>query len=747
MSKSRIKVQNGNDELVFDEGLVSIGGRNGVDVVIDDVMVADRHCVITFEGRFVLRDPASVTGTWLDGERVTSGSKLRDGQTIVVGTTRIKVAIGDDDGIATLELTVEPRSFWWKRAGKGAFDNDPDQLVRSEVAFGRFPALRLGNRVALIAGAVVLLAATFVSSVMASLADAGPLLATHALLQSGAADTATHAGFEKCVELSGDQGCNVCHTTGRGAPEQKCMQCHGLPGQLGGEGSRRHPYQNDGALGEVPGIVVDDQFCVLCHTDHAGGDWLKPAAAELVGKCEACHAEPGAAVEHTQLVAQLVAKARIELLPPQQRPFSGYRFPHDAHLQKQVECETCHQLDPALLADRERGVPDNRARADFAGVRYEVCASCHVPGAKAEQMTAEQQAKWREQSPQWALAWHGTDDDGQHCLVCHDRAERDGAAVIGPELRLVDRPTADLTRYREERARYTTQSRAHTEQFAQHAGDQACTSCHLQGAVDVAAAATPPRTFWHALHLRQGNLAPRDPAAVSLDTGEGCVSCHGDLGKAGADHLTTAKQGGFHWPDDQGAQQACATCHREGQGEALRLTSASTKVRGGRRVPDFPHDVHVGSAAFGKPGKLAEGCFACHGFSEPADGEVFSNVPTTRPEATNCSGCHASHDNVAGGLCLNCHPATSGSNSFLESQKVPPGASVFGRIVPPRATRSWPGQNGFSHLSAGHQGGKCADCHGDSRLEQADNLAAVTVPDEGAALCRKCHLEKQFHWR
>ena len=72
---------------------------------------------------------------------------------------------------------------------------------------------------------------------------------------------------------------------------------------------------------------------------------------------------------------------------------------------------------------------------------------------------------------------------------------------------------------------------------------------------------------------------------------------------------------------------------------------------------------------------------------------------------------------------------------------------VFGRTVPPRSTRSWPAANGFSHLSAGHRDGKCADCHGDSQLEKASSLADVKVPDEGQALCRKCHLEKQFHWR
>ena len=135
MARSRIEVQNGNDELSFEGGLVTIGGRTGVDVVLRDPMVADRHCVITCEQGFVLRDTGSVTGTWVDGERAAPTAELRDGATIVIGTTKITVKVGDDDGIATCKLTTDPQSFWWKKAGKGAFDNDPDQLVYSETKF------------------------------------------------------------------------------------------------------------------------------------------------------------------------------------------------------------------------------------------------------------------------------------------------------------------------------------------------------------------------------------------------------------------------------------------------------------------------------------------------------------------------------------------------------------------------------------------------------------------------------------
>ncbi|MGK0156736.1 MAG: pSer/pThr/pTyr-binding forkhead associated (FHA) protein, partial [Neolewinella sp.] len=156
MVRTRIEVQNGNDELTFDSGLVTIGGRTGVNVVLRDVMVADRHCVITYEDGFVVRDSGSVTGTWVNGERAAPAANLEDGTTIVIGTSKLHVSIETDNGTLVLQLKSDPQSFWWKKPGKGAFDNDPDQLAYAETKFGRFPALRLGNRLAMIVGGVVL---------------------------------------------------------------------------------------------------------------------------------------------------------------------------------------------------------------------------------------------------------------------------------------------------------------------------------------------------------------------------------------------------------------------------------------------------------------------------------------------------------------------------------------------------------------------------------------------------------------
>jgi hypothetical protein len=725
----RIEVQNGNDELSFENGMVTLGGRTGVDVVLRDVMVADRHCVITYEDGFVLRDTGSVTGTWVDGSRATPAATLTDGGSIVIGTTRIAVAIDDDDGVAVLKLGSDPGSFWWKRPGKGAFDNDPDQLARSEASFGRFPSLQLGNRVALIAGAVVLIGATFVSSVMEPLADPGPLLPSHALVATASIDDpAIHAGIRRCVELSGEQGCNVCHTTGSGAPERKCAQCHGLEGEMAHAGSWRHPYHNDGK-------VSDQQFCVVCHTDHNGTADRKPASDALVGNCSACHGDDP---EFQQKVDQ----ARIVLPPQQPLAFEDLRFPHDTHLAQQIACDVCHQVDAQVLADFEKGLPDDPARHDYATVAYEVCASCHVQDAPAVNMTAAQQVDWRSKAEkaQWRVRWHGTDDGGRNCLSCHTQTQRGGEDVIGPEQKTVARGVYSPQLYRDERALYTNPTRSHDEQFQAHAGDKACTECHLDGKVRTAMPdARPARPFWHGLHLTAGSLTPGAAAGqVSTNATEGCVSCHADLGGEGADHLTPFDQGTYHWPESPAAQAACKECHREGEAllplRPVQLRSTAETVQ----RPDFPHDVHVASAAFGKDGTLANGCFACHEFSAADDDAPFTQVPRTLPGAMDCTACHSGHADVGGGDCQQCHPKIDGrSNSFLWQAKV----------TEPSSERPWPALNGFRHLSVGHKDEDCAACHGASNLDQADTLAKVRVPDESAALCRDCHLQKQFHWR
>jgi len=746
-----VVVQNGNP-VYTGPGPLVVGGRTGVDVVVEDVAIADRHLLVAFDGVFQLRDLGSVTGTWLDGKPVTTNTPIRDGATIVFGTSvlRAKLAAGDDG--QQLELELEPRAFWWKKPGKGAFDNDPDAMVRREVSFGRFPVLHTSNRIAIVAATVLAIAAVFVSAVMDPLADPGPLQPSHALVYAAAAGTAApgdvHAGLDACIAVAKEQGCAACHASVSGVIASKCLQCHG---DLAAKETWRHPYLGDGVLGSAPGADEGPAFCVRCHTDHQGNAGYKDGSEALTGDCAACHAD-GANFDQAALLAKLPPIA----VATTTRPFADYRFPHDVHVGKEIACTICHRADDDVRTRALAGLPDDPRRQDFVDVPYETCASCHVPGSPPHHMTAAEQQKGRASAEhQWPVAWHGTDDAASHCKACHAEAQRDGRTVVGPEFKLVQRPLFTAEQYAAERARYTSPARLHTEQFAAHAEGRECTSCHVTGSVR-ADEPRPVRTFWHALHAADGALQPATGrgGAISTDPVAGCLSCHGDLRTSKA--LQPASAGSYHWPGDAVAQEPCGKCHRDGD-RTLPLTAAKTMLADERlaKTPtiDFPHDVHVQSALFGAAGgKLAEGCFACHAFAEPDGGGAFRAVPRTLPAALDCRTCHAGHAHVGGNSCQQCHPAdAASSNSFLLAAAVPPGTLLPGRAapVPERPSRSWPRNDTFNHWSPGHRGPDlaCTTCHDTKSFATAKTIGTTPVPDDAHPSCRECHLKKQFHWR
>ncbi len=742
MAAPRILVEDATGELVNSEGPVTFGTRTGNNIVLKDPIAAARHCEFSHDGTFRVRDLGSVTGTWLDGAPVRGTVDVRDGSQVVFGASRVLAKIEDREGTSVLVLQLQRNGFWWTKAGKKVFDNDPDALVRSEVAFGQFPMLRFGNRLAMLVAAVLLVGGTFLASIIEPLADAGPLVPSHALITGSTPIDATHAALSKCRALADAQGCNVCHTTGAGTPDTKCLQCHT---DFIAENASRHPYVGDGKLGQLTGMVVDQSFCVLCHRDHEGSDWLKPISDTLVGQCESCH---GAGQQRQDL------ERRVPPVPPptRDRSFTSIRFPHDVHVQKQIDCVICHVGDATVKANKEKGFPDDPAQQDFAEAPYETCKSCHVAGAAASGMTAAQQELWRAKDSQWNVAWHGTEDGGSNCLKCHAQGQRSEQVVFGPEMRTVVRPNLTPAQHAAERARYTTTSRSHREQFEKHADGKECVTCHVSGSI--ATAEPAPRTFWHALHVTEGALAPAagKGGEISTNLTEGCWSCHQDM--RAAQSLTDASKAAYHWPTTEEAQAKCKDCHLEGN-RALPLVASSTTIGSDRRFApgvraDFPHDVHVRSGSFGKTGTLAEGCFACHGFERPPGSSEFQFMPTTRPEAADCTQCHNGHANIGGGDCEVCHPLDrTTTNSFLVAAGVPTGTVLRGQPTPAAAARAWPGLNGFSHLSRGHVGPDitCATCHDAKLLGAAKSVASVPVPDDATPACRECHLKKQFHWR
>ena len=66
-----------------------IGREAGITVLLADDTVSRRHALIRYEqGRYVVFDLGSRTGTQVDGENI-SGHRLSPAETITLGTTEI----------------------------------------------------------------------------------------------------------------------------------------------------------------------------------------------------------------------------------------------------------------------------------------------------------------------------------------------------------------------------------------------------------------------------------------------------------------------------------------------------------------------------------------------------------------------------------------------------------------------------------------------------------------------------------
>lgn len=719
---------------------LTVGSGPESDFFVGDPIMAARHLEIRDlgGGRFECRDLGTVTGTYVSGEAIRE-HLLADGDEVVVGTTGIRVKIKGEGEKAQLQLTVRLNSFAYQKSKEGAFDNDPDRWVQSEQGLSRFPALSFGNRLALVAGAVGLVAVGVVSSWFETVSDPGPLTAPHGVLfgQIEAGELAGNDRILAAQALVEDQSCAVCHVGG-GTPQSACMVCHD---DLQAPKTRRHPFLGDDF--EVLATMADngighgdpEGFCVVCHTDHEperqedGKVLLKAGAEALTGDCAGCH---GALAALPQPPLPEVATPLAEV--------SSIRFPHGKHVDKGIDCAICHVVDEDRRRYAALGL-DDPAASDFGEVPYETCAECHVKGTQPRAEIATRAAEWVAQD--WQVDWHGSEQGADTCGRCHAANEAGG---IGPEFLTVARARggSEGEAAGGTRAQYEVERRRHMAQFEDHAEGRACIECHRDRRGN-AGGATPESTtaraaFWHGLHLASADvLTAVNTTSRGRDASAACLTCHGSL--AGSRELVAAPDG--WWRAEGEDAEGCATCHFEMDGDerrptALRPVASDVPVDGPASVPQFPHEFHT---------DLEGGCYACHSF-EPAaggGGDAFALLARTDFEAASCANCHGGHEQIAGNACQQCHAFDAGRRDVYWIAAQLDADPRAGRPPLTVLERPWPEPNGFSHLSSGHVGHACEDCHGDASVR--GELKDLKAPNEGDQLCRDCHLEKQFHWR
>jgi hypothetical protein len=705
------RIKQGRQSTTVEADSIEIGVHSSCAVSLEDRVASTRHARIERGAAgWAVSDLGSATGTWLSGEEVVGSRELRAGDALVVGCTRIHVGVGAD---GALELEVDPKPFHFEPSsshrdaqGKLVVGGDGERLVRDEVKFTRLRGLKAANLLALAIaclGAAALLAPGWRDAALSP----GPLARAHARLwdeSTSAGDDEWHA---KHRALAGEQGCSACHDSFGGTPTSKCAQCHA------DLAARNHPFALDrSANPATASIELGDDACSSCHMDHSGAEpapgLFIPEPESLQASCSGCHEEG---------VPELRRKPTE--FPAEPHALSYPSFSHAAHAGQR--CDICHERDDADSSGADR---------DFGRVEFATCMGCHSADDAVGPWNAWARdpalAEWSAKvAPEHRvrLAWHGSDAKGEsgesRCLECH-------AEVHAPGLR--------ATTLREpESIAFLLKRRSHAELFAadakveaRHGGDKACVECHASGST-THSGETREAEFLHALHL--STTRPRDAAEASTSSAQ-CAECHADLAESSKLRVEGAPSAPL---------AGCAACHREerdGRVEALVLQARLSEAVRARERAEFPHDVHLAAAGFGKAGALAEGCHACHEFGSGSD--AFDARPLVEPGAANCLSCHDDHANVGGPSstgCVLCHPATPAGPDPAWT-----GAS---------ATRLRPPTRGFSHWSRGHadsmQSGSCVDCHGDAK--DAKVVADMAIPSESDAACFDCHLRERFHWR
>ena len=79
------------DKMILFEVHFADGSRVQSDLVIEDPTVSRRHALVVLrDGTATLLDDNSLNGTWCNGERVTDGVELHDGDVIALGAATLR---------------------------------------------------------------------------------------------------------------------------------------------------------------------------------------------------------------------------------------------------------------------------------------------------------------------------------------------------------------------------------------------------------------------------------------------------------------------------------------------------------------------------------------------------------------------------------------------------------------------------------------------------------------------------------
>ena len=732
---------------------ISVGTRSTCALSINDPVVADEHCRLGFTGAgFVVEDLGSVTATWLNGVAVKGKMPLASGDQLVIGVTRLTVEVKQEEGRPILELTLEEAGFHYKRPKPGEFHTDADEWVRSEVRFGRIPAVR---QTAWILGLSALGAFLwlFTTGTGERALQPGRLDGSHgALFASDAHDSTAplseRASFREAIDQVRHRSCSVCHAGSEPGDVASCGGCHA-------EMAQRHPFLAGGPELEADlsaAVARPQDGCRLCHAvDHSGLTAEQSIAAakarSAVGApggdiCVVCHSEGLPSPDETLRRVVELARKRMSAAPEAKRDVHVYGFDdfsHASHLAAKLDCGICHSASGpgGTSGDAAAGAPATlalSAHQDFARPGFQVCAACHVDGLDVPSslpgLDAAALANWRSKLAQKSmlvkLSWHGR---GEGCTACHG-SPAGGAAGQG------EAPDGALLQVQRklETASFGITPLGHGKHMPPVGSKADCRLCHGDvTALDRRAGQAGKRTaFLHGAHVAQ--LQPKTTEQMAAESVQVCATCHSDQWAS----TSLSQAAAVKFPD------ACLDCHTDpGSPDRAKALTRVVETTQQRSTTEFSHAAHRD--------QLAEGCFACHAFQGQDDGDPRA-VPVLLEGVADCTKCHGEHRNIAAGACSFCHPARPQGEAGT--------ANLFRGERPSR--QDWPAGFQFAHFTGAKDRGHasyvlpdgihaekgCGECHSLENLAQAKRVRDVSVPDSRGWLCVDCHANNRgwFHW-
>ncbi|MBI5608024.1 MAG: hypothetical protein HY902_04025 [Deltaproteobacteria bacterium] len=524
------------------------------------------------------------------------------------------------------------------------------------------------------------------------------LVTAVALLWSAAAQGQefTSPGPLASAHAKYDQQCEKCHSEGKGASDDKCLECHKVA-----KTSKYHWNQAQAAK----------KTCAGCHRDHRGRDFARVRgtppktfdhgetgfvlqSAHAIVACKACHTLP----QHWMGLKTTCGSCHRDSHQPSlgskceachsEKKFAGAdRFDHNTARMKlvgkhkNVACQKCHEAT---------GI-----KGKFRGIAFAACSDCH-------------------REPK---AGHA---GGKDCKDCH--GNDDWAKVSrGSALELHQRTRLPL--------------------LGQHA-EIACEKCHKPSAGAAKAGGKP-------------GFGPVDAACAACHKdpherrfGQDCKKCHGFfdfrmLSGAPWNHDST------HYPlVGLHKKVACSSCHAGSGSYAKKYLG-----RDGDTCLDCHKDPHGGPFKSVAKGDRCETCHTVQGFA-PADYGVDQHGQARYPlegahRVVACAGCHRPQpkggDIAPDGSkvaqlrdlpqdCASCHKDVHGGQ-FRTDAKVRPCESCHTNLAFVPASRFDHNKTRFA-LVGGHAKPTCQACHLRPAPDQPVQFAG------GKQSCQGCHADR-----